>query len=133
MFLNSIERPNHSLSYSIGTDFCLEDADSLLPNITLECSLANEPDPPPKFDFIVRRTLFNSSSTETLQMRMSPDSVLKLNETVLQSLFSADTGSITINCVVDNIFGILHVATSITICGMYYIIIQYRILIIPRF
>ena len=126
MLSNSIERPNHSLSYSVGIDFCLQDADSLSPNITLECSLPNEPDPPPQFNFTVERTLLNSSSTEILQMQASLDSILKWNETVLQSLFSADTESITIICAVYNSFGgIFLVATSITICGMY--IVQYGI------
>ena len=116
---NSIERPNHNLSYSIGTDFCLEEADSLLPNITLECSLANEPVPPPEFNFTIERTLLNSSSTEMLWMQMSTESILKLNETALRSPFSAGTVSITILCVVHNIFGSCHSATSITNCGMY--------------
>ena len=121
MLSNSIERPNHRLSYSVGNDFCLEDVNSLLLNITLECSLANEPDLLPEFDFIVERTLLNSSrlSMETLQMQTSSDSILKLNKTALLSLFIANTKFITIECVVDNVFG---VATNITVCGMYYII-----------
>ncbi len=121
MLSNLTERPNHRLSYSVGTDFCLEDVDSLLPNITLECSLANEPDPPPRFNFTVERTLLNSSSTEMLQMQTSTnDSILQLNETALVSLFSVDTESVTVICVVYNTFGILRVTTSITVCGMYH-------------
>ena len=118
MLSNLIERPNHSLSYSVGTNFCLEDMDSLLPDIALDCSLSNKPDPLPHFNFTVERISLNFSSMEMLQMQTSTDSVLQLNETTLLSLFSADTESITITCVVYNTFGILRVATNITICGM---------------
>ena len=120
MLSNLIERPNHNLSYSVGTNFCLEDMDSLLPNIALECSLSNEPDPLPRFNFTVERTLLNSSSMEMLQMQTSNDSVLQLNETTLLSLFSADTESITVTCVVYNTFGNFNDSTSIIICGMYH-------------
>ena len=116
---NLIERPNHNLSYSVGTNFCLEDMDSLLPNIALECLLSNEPDPLPRFNFTVERTLLNSSSMEMLQMQTSNDSVLQLNETTLLSLFSANTESIVVTCVVYNTFGNFRVATNITVCGMY--------------
>jgi hypothetical protein len=128
MLSNLIERPNHRLSYSVGMDFCLEDVDSLLPNITLECSLANEPDPLPRFNFTVERTLLNSSSTEMLQMQTSTDSILQLNETALLSLFIADTESITVTCVAYNTFGNPRVATSITICGMYHSVYIHGIL-----
>ena len=56
---------------------------------------------------------------EMLQMQTSTDDVLQLNETTLQSLFSADTESIVVTCVVYNTFGNLSVATNITVCGMY--------------
>ena len=118
MLLILIERPNHSLSYSVGTNFCLEDMDSLLPNIALKCSLSNEPDPLPHFNFTVERISLNFSSIEMLQMQTSTDSILQLNETTLLSLFSANTESITITCVVYNTFGNLSVATNITVCGI---------------
>ena len=115
---NLIERPNHSLSYSVGTNFCLEDMDSLLPNIALNCSLSNEPNPPPRFNFTVERISLNISSMEMLQMQTSTD--IELNETTLLSLFSADTESIVVTCVVYNTFGMHRVATNITVCGMYH-------------
>ena len=121
MLSNLIERPNHNLSYSVGTNFCLEDMDSLLPTITLECSLSNEPDPLPRFNFTVERISLNFSSMEILQMQTSTDSVLQLNEIMLQSLFNADTESIVIICVVYNTFGILRVATNIIVCGIIYL------------
>ena len=117
---NLIERPNHNLSYSVGTNFCLEDMDSLLPNIALKCSLSNEPDPPPRFSFTVERISLNFSSMEMLQMQTSTDDVLRLNETTLLSLFSADTQSVVVTCVVYNTFGSPKVATNITVCGMYH-------------
>ena len=92
--------------------------DSLLPNITLECLLGNEPDPLPVFIFTVERILA-SNSTEMLQMQMSNESILQLNETVLLSLFNLDTKSISVTCVVSNIFGNAYNTTNITICGMY--------------
>ena len=119
MLSNLIERPNHNLSYSVGTNFCLEDMDSLLPNIALECSLSNEPDPLPRFNFTVERISLNFSSMEMLQMQTSTDSVLQLNETTLLSLFSANTEAIVVTCVVYNTFGNLSVATNITVCGIY--------------
>ena len=93
--------------------------DSLLPNIALECSLSNEPDPLPRFNFTIERISLNFSNMEMLQMQTSTDSVLQLNEIMLQWLFSADTESIVVTCVVYNTFGNLSVATNITVCGMY--------------
>ena len=92
--------------------------DTLLSGVILECSLGNEPDPPPNFSFTVQRILA-SRRTEILQEQRSTDSILLLNKTVLVSLFSADTESITVTCIVSNIFGIAGIFTSITVCGMY--------------
>ena len=90
--------------------------DSVLPNMIMECSLGNEPDPPPEFIFTVERIQL-SNSTEMLQMQMSNDSILQLNETAVLSLFNMDTKSIIVTCVVSNIFGNAHTNTTITICG----------------
>ena len=92
--------------------------DALLSDVVLECSLGNEPDPPPNFSFTVQ----TSRSTEILQEQRSNESILLLNETALLSLFSADTESITVTCVVSNVFGMVRISTSITVCGMYNIL-----------
>ena len=114
------ERPNHSLFYTVGNDFCIEDVDSILPDMTLECSLSNIPDPPPNFSFTVERILVsNNLDSEMLQMQMSNESILQLNETALLSLFDLDTKSITVTCEVSNTFGVAGINTIITICGTY--------------
>ena len=112
------EQPNHNLSYTVGIDFCLEDMYSLPPNMSVECSLGNEPDPLPEFTFTVE-LLSNStnSSTEILQMQISADSILQLNETALLSLFKVDTAFVMITCIVSNSYGSDHAITIITICG----------------
>ena len=116
-----VGRPNHNLYYTVGIDFCLEDMGSVLPNMIMECSLGNKPDPPPEFAFTVERNLLPSSTdsaTEMLQMQMSNDSILQLNETTVLSLFNVDTKFIIVTCVVSNTFGSANTSTTITICGM---------------
>ena len=94
--------------------------DSVLPNVTLECSLGNTPDPPPHFSFTVERILVsNDADSEMLQMQMSNDNILQLNETALLSLFDLDTKTITVTCEVSNTFGVAGISTTITICGTY--------------
>ena len=112
------ERPNHNLSYTVGIDFCLEDMGSVLPNMIMECSLGNEPDPPPEFTFTVERVLSNSTEMLQIMRQMSNDSILQLNETTVLSLFNVDTKSIIVTCVVSNTFGSAYTNTTITICGM---------------
>ena len=112
-----IERPNHDLFYTVGTDFCLEDMDTVLPNMTMECSLGNDPDPPPEFSFTVERMLSNDS--EVLHSQMSDDSILQLNGTTLISLFNMDTMFITVTCNVSNLIGSTDSTTVITVCGIY--------------
>ena len=123
----TIERPNHDLSYTVGIDFCLEDMDSVWPNMTLECLLAadNEPDPLPDFSFRVERILVSSSTgfeTQQIHMQMPiNDSILQLNETDLLSLFDVDTESINVTCIVSNTFGSDMATTVITVCGINFI------------
>ena len=108
-----IERPNHDLLYTVGTDFCLEDMDTVLPIMTMECSLGNDPDPLPEFSFTVERMLSNNS-------QMSNDGILQLNRATLLSLFNMDTMFITVTCTVSNLFGSTNSTTVITVCGIYY-------------
>ena len=94
---------------------------SVLPNMTMECSLGNEPDPPPEFYFFVNGMLLPNSTdsvTDMLQMQISNDNILQLNETAILSLFNMDTESIIVTCIVSNTFGIAYASTTITICGM---------------
>lgn len=89
--------------------------DSVLPDMILECLLGNEPDPNPDFTFTVERIL--SNSTEMLQMQMSKDGILQLNESTILSLFNMDTVSINVTCTVSNAFGSDNAITTITVCG----------------
>ena len=116
-----IERPNHNLSYTVGTNFCLEDMDSVLPSMSMECLVGNEPDPLPEFFFTVERMLV-SNSTKMLQRQMSNESILLLHETVVLSLFNEDTVSISVTCTAYNGFGNDSDTTIITICGIYDVI-----------
>ena len=113
-----IERPNHDLLYTVGTDFCLEDMDTVLPIMTMECSLGNDPDPLPEFSFTVERMLSNNS--EVLHSQISNDHILQLKGTTLLSLFNMDTMFITVTCNVSNLFGSNDNTTVITVCGIYY-------------
>ena len=115
-----IERPNHDLFYTVGTDFCLEDMDTVLPIMTMECSLGNDPDPLPEFSFTVEKMLSNDSEVLHSQMSIANDSILQLNGTTLLSLFNMDTMFITVTCNVTNLFGSTNSTTVITVCGIYY-------------
>ena len=89
--------------------------------MSVECSLGNQPDPAPEFTFTVE-LLSNStnSSAEMLQMQMSADSILQLDEMALLSLFDVDTASVMVTCIVSNSYGNDSAFTLITICGTSY-------------
>ena len=119
----AVDRPNHELFYTVGIDLCLEDTD-ILPNVILNCLLANIPTPPPDFNLIVERMLVDDSY-EIVLSQMSNDSVLELNETNLASLFQNDTVGITVTCIASNNFGSNVEATSfIRVCGELYLFIE---------
>ena len=90
--------------------------DSLLPSMTLECLLGNEPDPDTQFVFDIVRIPLNYS-TAVYQILGSDDGVLQLNKTALLPLFNMDTESIIVTCRVYNYIGTARMETIITICG----------------
>ena len=112
-----IEQPNHNLSYTVGTNFCLEDMDSVLPSMTMKCLVGNEPDPLPEFSFTVERMLV-SNDTKMLHRQMSNESILLLRETTVLSLFNEDTVSVSVTCTAYNSFGNDTATTIITVCGI---------------
>ena len=97
--------------------------DSVLFNITLECSLGNEPDPLPEISFRVdiERMLHPSypPALLVLQFQLSSDSILQLDESALLSLFNMDTFYIRVSCTASNSFGSDFAITRISVCGTY--------------
>ena len=132
-----IERPNHNLSYTVGTNFCLERVDSFLPSITfsLECPLKNEQELNssslnPDFSFIVEtssstplKVNVSGSILETPIMFGSSNGILSLSDLSISFLnllevFYNDSMTIAITCVAFNNFGSDTAITLISVCGM---------------
>ena len=111
-----IVRPNHQLSYTIGSDFCLEDIDTSQHGVSIGCLLANSPSPPPQFNMTVTRTLTNSRSIEKLFSSQTMD--LIVNSSLLSVLFEENTAHLNILCTVSNSFGSVEAMTVIRVCGM---------------
>ena len=55
-----------------------------------------------------------------LQIQMSADSILQLDEMALLSLFDVDTAFVMVTCIVSNGYGNDSAITLITICGTHY-------------
>ena len=107
--------PNQNLSYTIGTDFCLEDINSFpqLQSVSVHCLLANDPIPQPQFKFNVTNLALNGSR---LLLEENTESLF-LNATVLSPLFENDTNAIRVTCQVYNSIGSSEMITNITVCG----------------
>ena len=102
--------------------------DSLLPSITLECLLGNEPDPLPEFTFIIEGMfsdpgILNSSESDyntSMSLLLSKDklSILQLDAEILQLFILEQTpDEVTVTCTASNSFGNDTNTTLITICG----------------
>lgn len=110
-FIHTV-RPNHNLSYSIGTDFCLEHMESFQGGVFIYCQLSNSPFPAPKFNMIATR-IGEDSSVELLN-RMKGN--IFLNKTILKPLFENET-VVNVSCRVSNSFGSDEMTTLIKACG----------------
>lgn len=110
-----VVRPNINLSYAIGTDFCLEDADSLPNGIFVHCPITNAAIPHPHFLMTVIRAA--ADGTEIEQLLSEQMDHLSLDRTTLSALFDNDTTFVKITCNVSNIFGSDNRTTTIRVCG----------------
>ena len=111
-------RPNNELTYTIGTNFCLEDSFlNTMMNLTwlISCEHANQPTPKPNFRMttvVVRNgTEFDQVLENTNRNQTSYD----LNAT-MHFLLQKDT-ALKVTCIVFNGFGSDNASTLIELCG----------------
>ena len=117
-FLYTTVRPNHNLSYAIGTDFCLEDTYiyAFQHDVYVHCQLANDPLSLPQFNMSLTATRIANDGTRHLLSRQTAADLV-LNRTTLAILLDNDTVAVSITCRVDNSFGMDEMITSIRVCG----------------
>ena len=119
------DRPNHNLVYPIGVNFCLESEESFQNGVTIQCTLKNDPQPPPNFSITATRVT-NNGTEDVLpirQMRNNLDqktSQIFVARTVLSLLFESVTAVVNITCRVNNSYGSKEMTTSIKVCGELY-------------
>ena len=117
--IRCLEKPNHNLTYTAGTEFCLEDPVNTPFQITITCPLANEPQPPPMFHWSIYYNIFNDSESDlddslpSLQVFNDNSDTLILIGTV--GLDGEST--LSISCIVDNLYGYDVRTTEISPCG----------------
>ena len=105
-------RPNHDLSYAIGTDFCLEHVESFQGGINVHCHLSNVPVPAPTFNM----TVATIGEDGTIKLLSRKSEILFLNKTMLKTLFNNDS-MVNVSCMVSNSFGSDILTTLIRVCG----------------
>ena len=122
------DRPNHDLSYVIGENFCLEDAESFPDGVTVKCPLANIPVPSPEYTITIKRVA-NDGNEEMFLGRILISNNGRISERrfeevhlhsqILSSLFDNDTDKFKVNitCQVYNLFGTDNMTTFIRICS----------------
>jgi hypothetical protein len=119
-FCYNTVRPNHDLSYTIGTNFCLELESPL--NIMMNSfwvvscrQLANQPIPPPTF-LLTIEIVKTEMETELLMTTDQNLTFYNLNSTI-NTLLERNTSAIRVTCNVSNNFGSDNASTMIEPCG----------------
>ena len=110
------EKPNHNLTYSIGSNFCIEDPVNTPFIVAVVCPLANEPQPPPEF----RWSIFYNTSTE-VDLHGLPSLQIFNESDILNLSGTIELGegvSLTITCTVNNQYDNDTENTLISLCGM---------------
>ena len=121
---HSAVRPNPTLTYTIGMDFCLEETFIFfmeMPFIFLSCELEDTSVFEPEFSTSIARLLIDG--TERLLdivhiQSFAMDGKVGLNSNATSHLlFENDTRAIEVTCVVSNACGNDTATTTITPCG----------------
>ena len=106
------------MSYSVGTDFCLEDTSY---SFTIICRLEEQPLPPPTFQWIT--TFILNETNLVASVGNIIDTTYFDNDTLIfpgDEISELDQYSILdVTCNVSNAFGFDIATTSVKICGMY--------------
>ena len=114
-----IAKPNHKLSYSVGTDFCLEDTSY---SFIIVCHLEEPPLPPPTFQWMTNFILNETDSFASVS-NITIDTTYFDNDTLIFSgdeITELDQYSVLdVTCNVSNAFGLDTATTSVKICSMY--------------
>ena len=112
-----VDKPNHKLQYDIGTDFCIEDPVSTTFQSTINCPLTQEPQPEPRFRWIVTLngpgTDLSYEEITSFGLNVYENDTFILNGTV--NINQAST--LVVTCDVSNTFGNDTETTYISLCG----------------
>ena len=112
------DKPNHSLQYDIGTDFCIEDPVNSSLHLTINCPLSREPNPEPNFEWNIA---LNGRDNNTINLTRFVSSSDMENDTLtLNGMVNiTQTSTLDITCEVSNRFGNDAEKTSISLCSKY--------------
>lgn len=121
------EKPNHNLTYSIGSHFCIEDPMNSPFRATIMCRFENDPLPPPNFQWSI---YYNDIELDLDSLPSLHITSFSENDMLNLSGIMGLEGdlSLTITCTVGNEYGNDIENTTIRLCGVYIIFWLYRLL-----
>ena len=105
--------PNHSLTYNIGSSFCLEDPIASDLRLSIFCPLENDPVPQPTFSWTVMQKILSGHVTLWTSIHSNQD-LLIINGTFLELENDTD---IIVTCTINNTLGSDNSTTIIQLCG----------------